>query len=272
MASVLFDAKIQPPPRPEGSDIAVRDAGTPAEQILRHTVRSQSRIIPATDTYANHRGTPFPTTLSAIGALDVSYLTQASREKTVVICGASKDLPIIEKISANVRKLAHDVVAAGGNVVSGCGTKGVLGAAFYGAAQAADLPGAGENLTITKNKAWGDEDFVHGRAISKEETEELRFDQYQRIAGTIIIMPGSLGTFLETAKMLEGVYAPRAGLPQFDTIILCDVDGFWGGLRTQLDTMVKSGLLKPEVLARIQFVDASADLSALAMPASLRKS
>jgi predicted Rossmann-fold nucleotide-binding protein len=271
MASVSFDAKRTGSPlsTPE----AFQSSSGAIAQLRRHIVRQQSQLIDnSIDIFTcNRPGHPFPPSLHAIGELDAHYLTRASRDKTVIICGGSKDTPHMERAKEIASRVAYDVVAAGGNIVTGCGTKGVMGAAFYGAAEAAKLEGAGENLTITKNKAWGDEDFINGRAISREESEEARFDQFQRVGAHLLVMPGAVGTLLEAAKMIEGIVAPRDGIPAFEKITIVDVDGFWSGLRLQLDTMEKAGILKPDIKARIDWVDGDADVTAHAMPPCLRK-
>lgn len=213
------------------------------------------------------RARPKPTRLDEIPVLDPAYLSAASRAKTVIICGASSSKPGTVAYEPMAAAVSRAVVGAGGNVLTGCGSGGTMGAAYYAAADAAQAEGAGENLAIVKQPAWGDEDLANARVLATAQTEEARFDLFQKLGATLVLFPGGAGTLLEVAKAVEGAAYPRPGQPPFDTIVLVGT-AFYAGLRLQLDALVEAGTMKAEVRSRFTFVDDAEELVRLATPKS----
>jgi predicted Rossmann-fold nucleotide-binding protein len=203
---------------------------------------------------------PHPLHIGEVPALDERYVAPASRACTVVICAGSSSKPGVVAYEPFTAALARSVVGVGGNVLTGGGTKGPMGAAFNAAALTAKEDKAGQNLMVMKEPVWGDEDFVKGRGVGRAPTEEARFDLFQRLGATLVICPGGPGALLEASKAIMGVAYPNPDLPQFDTIVV--VGDFYEGLKRQVETYVAAGTMKPEQAAKLRFVPPTDELIA----------
>lgn len=202
----------------------------------------------------------WPRSLAEIPDLDARYATPQSRAKTVAILGSSSSKTAIEPFVELATLLARDVVGRGGNVVTGAGNAGVMGAAFNAARDAAKKSGAGENLTLIKTPMWGDEDLAGGRAIGQAPSEEARVDKFIQVAATVVAFPGGAGTLLELNKLLFTLAYPAKEQPLPEKIVLVGSSTYWAGFKTQLDTLVTTGLLKAEVLERFRFPEGASEL------------
>ena len=198
---------------------------------------------------------PHPLHIGEVPPLDARYVTPASRARTVVICAGSSSKPGVVPYEPFTAALATAVVRAGGNLVTGGGTKGPMGAAFKAGAAAARAEGAGENLMVVKEPVWGDEDFVNASAIGKAPSESARFEHFQRVGATVVICAGGPGALLELAMAINGVVYPSPDLPPFTSIIV--VGDFYEGMKRQVATYVDAGTMTAEQAAKIRFVPPS---------------
>ncbi len=203
---------------------------------------------------------PWPLVPTEVPSLNERYTRPESRARTVAVLGASASKEATRPYEPWAAALARRVVSAGGNVVSGCGSKGIMGAAFAAARDAAALPGSGENLTIIRTPLWGDEDLVGGRAIGVAASEEKRLEKFLRVAHEVYVFPGASGTFLEIAKLVFAMAYPTRGAPPPDKVVL--VGDYWEALRQQLLTMRDTGQLAAAALERVAFVTTEEQLLA----------
>lgn len=203
---------------------------------------------------------PWPADVSSIPDLNERYTRPLSRERTVAVLGGSSSQPQIEPFEPWARRFAEKVVAAGGNIVTGCGQNGIMGAAYEGAKTAAAKPAAGENLAILRVPAWGDEDIKNARAIGVAASEEKRVEKFCRVASTVVAFPGGAGTLIELTKILlmMAYPGPKSVLPE--RVVVVGGDSYWAGLRLQLNTMVEAGQLKQRVADRFRFVSSEDEL------------
>ena len=134
-------------------------------------------------------------------------------------------------------------VKNGYNVVTGCGTKGIMGAAYYAAkeASAVDLNGkAIQNLAIIVNPLWGDENFEDCVVIGKASSEAERIMKFAKVADNFVIFPGGVTTLQEATTLIRyNVHTNENGLKK---IVLVGKE-FFAGLKQQYETMAAFKLL-----------------------------
>lgn len=205
---------------------------------------------------------PWPVNIDGVPTLNARYTTPASRAKTVAVLGASSDNVNITEAISMAATLARTVVERGGNIVSGAGIAGVMGAAFFAARDAARAEGAGENLTLIKTPPWGDEDFSGGRAIGQAPSEEQRVEQFVQVAATVVAFPGGAGTALELIKLANMFAYPAKGQVLPERVVVVGGDAQWAGLKQMFESMVGLGLTRSRTIER--FVWANDLQSALA--------
>jgi predicted Rossmann-fold nucleotide-binding protein len=205
--------------------------------------------------------------MASIPAINRIYLAAQMRQKSVAVLGASSTSEEVKQFLPWAAALAKEVVARGGNVVTGAGHSGVMGAAFTAAKEAAQAPGAGENLTLIKTPAWGDEDLLGGRAIGRASSEEARLEKFLRVASVVVAFPGGAGTLIELSKLIFDMAYPVPGHPVPDKVVLVGSSTYWQGLRQQLETQAAAGQMSADVLKHFVFVDSKVDLLNATRPA-----
>lgn len=208
---------------------------------------------------------PWPKNVDGVPMLNERYTTAQSRAKTVAILGSSSNNETITEAIGIAGAVAKSVVERGGNIVSGAGVAGVMGAAYVAAREAAKGEGAGENLTLIKTPPWGDEDFSGARAIGQASSEEARLEKFAQVAATVVAFPGGAGTALELVKLVNLYAYPAKGQVLPERVVVVGGDTHWAGLKLMLESMVKNGLTKPHVLERFVWAaDQAAVMQAVA--------
>ena len=183
-------------------------------------------------------------TFRNVPALDKSYTTQEKRAKSVVILGSSRTTePLMEYLDL-CAKTTKEFVQNGYNIITGCGTKGIMGAAYNAAKEssAVNLEGKPiQNLAIIVNPLWGDENLNDCVIIGKAGSESERIMKFTKVSDNFVIFPGGTTTMQEAATLIRhNVHSDECGLKK---IILVGRE-FFAGIKQQYETMAKMRFLK----------------------------
>ena len=182
--------------------------------------------------------------LKNIPQLNREYTTPEKRAKSVVILGSSKTTePLMEYLDL-CSQTTKELVKNGYNIITGCGTKGIMGAAYYAAKEASAINLEGkpvQNLAIIVNPLWGDENLDDCLVIGKASSESERIIKFTRVADNFVIFPGGTTTLQEATTLIRhNVHSEESGLKK---IILAGKE-FFAGLKQQYETMAKMRFLK----------------------------
>lgn len=171
--------------------------------------------------------------IDGIPDLDIAHTTPESMRTTVATWGSSKKTPQILGDMASSRLIIKDVVQSGLNIVSGCGSNGLMGTFLYTADKFSRRDSAGrpiQNLVLIKDPPYGDEDVKVCVPIGKAPTEEARIAKFMRVADNVIVQKGS------TATLKEAVLA----IGQGKNMVLVGKK-FFAGLARQFDSLFRGG-------------------------------
>lgn len=186
-------------------------------------------------------------------ALDKNYTKPEKRAKAVVILGSSRTTEPLMEYMDLCAKTTKDFVNHGYNIVTGCGTKGIMGAAYNAAKEASVVDMSGkplQNLSIVVNPLWGDENLQDCVIIGKAFSESERIAKFAKVADNFVIFPGGTTTLQEAATLIRlNVHSAENGLKK---IVLVGKE-FFSGLKTQYENMANMGFLKkkPEAFFKI---------------------
>lgn len=178
------------------------------------------------------------------------YTTDASRKNTVAILGSSKTTPDIMEYMKICADYTKNLILSGKNIVSGCGTAGIMGAAYNTAKEFSSKNEEGkprQNLTIITNHLWGDEDLENCIPLTATNSEAERTEKFAEVADTIVIFPGGATTLQEATTLItKNHYGKKENMKN---IILVGKN-FFKGLIEQYQKLYESKLLKykPEEL------------------------
>lgn len=192
-------------------------------------------------------------TLRNIPSLDNRYTKPEMKEKAVVILGSSKTTEPLMEYMELCSQTTKALVQNGYNIVTGCGTKGIMGAAYYAARESSALNMEGkpvQNLSIIVNPLWGDENLDDCIVIGKASSESERIMKFTKVADNFVIFPGGTTTMQEATTLIRhNVHSEESGLKK---IILVGKE-FFSGLKQQYETMANMQFIKksPEVFFRI---------------------
>ena len=171
-------------------------------------------------------------------------------KNTVVIMGAAGDSDDIQKYCKDCAEATKALVLAGKNILTGCGSFGILGSAYNSAKENSvkdDNGKPAQNLAIIKNPLWGDENQDECIVIGKADSEAERIEDFENCANTFVIYPGGAGTIQEAATL---IFDNRYGDKDND-IILVGKD-YFKGLDLQYQTMYEMDQCKdPSTLYEI---------------------
>ena len=178
------------------------------------------------------------------------YKTQHARENTVAVLGSSKTVDEILDYMDICSNSTKALVLGGKNLVHGCGTMGIMGAAYdsgykYSKRDINNNPE--QNLAIVTEPLWGNEDLEHCIPIACATSEADRIDKFTEVADTVLIFPGSAGTMQEATTLISKNYY---GNPQDRKKIILVGKDFFKGLIEQYNKLYETGLIKcsPEKL------------------------
>ena len=192
-------------------------------------------------------------TLRNIPSLDNRYTKPEMKAKAVVVLGSSKTTEPLMEYMELCSQTTKALVQNGYNIVTGCGTKGIMGAAYYAARESSALNMEGkpvQNLSIIVNPLWGDENLDDCIVIGKASSESERIMKFTKVADNFVIFPGGTTTMQEATTLIRhNVHSEESGLKK---IILVGKE-FFSGLKQQYETMANMQFIKksPEVFFRI---------------------
>ena len=177
-------------------------------------------------------------------AIQDQFISSDSKSKTVTILGSSRDADSIKGSVAKAFDIARTLVNRGYNVLTGCGDKGIMGAAYKGASSAEKDPEAPEhNLAVLVNPLWGDEDTKHCKVISKAAASEAdRIENgFLKASNSFLVFPGGACSIQEASTLIaKNKYRPKNAPPL--KIMLVGKD-YYRGLKQQYEDMEKAGIL-----------------------------
>lgn len=177
-----------------------------------------------------------------------------SKENNVTILGSSKatDSYLVLDAMEKASEVTKHLVLSGKNIITGCGSKGVMGSAYYSAAQNSTKDENGtpeQNVVILKRPFWGDEDLQNCTIFGSEKTEAARIERFIETADSFVIFPGGPGTLQEATTIISNNYYNKEN---FKKVILVGSD-YFEGLDKQYWHMHYNGLIncKPDELYTI---------------------
>ena len=175
----------------------------------------------------------------------INFSTNYSKENNVAILGSSKETRSYSVLDAmdKASEVAKQLVLSGKNVVTGCGSDGVMGKAYYSAAQYSTKDENGrpeQNVVILKRPFWGDEDIENCTIFGSEKTEAARIERFIETADSFIIFPGGPGTLQEATTIISNNYYNKENPKK---VFLVD-NKYFEGLNKQYWDMYVAGLIK----------------------------
>ncbi|MBQ4646237.1 MAG: LOG family protein [Candidatus Gastranaerophilales bacterium] len=181
-----------------------------------------------------------------------TFKANYSKENNVAILGSSKATSSILDDMDKCSEITKQLVLSGKNIITGCGSKGIMGSVYYTAAKYStkDENGAPEqNVVILKRPFWGDEDFKNCQIFGSEKTEAARIERFIETADTFIIFAGGPGTIQEASTIISNNYYNKENAKK---VILVGSD-YFKGLNEQYWNMYDCGLINrsPEELYTI---------------------
>ena len=188
-----------------------------------------------------------------IPSLDNKYTKPEQTKKAVVVLGSSKTTEPLMEYMELCSQTTKELVQNGYNIVTGCGTKGIMGAAYNAAKDASVVNLEGkplQNLAIVVKPLWGDENLNDCVIIGKASSESERIIKFTKVADNFVIFPGGTTTLQEAATIIR--YNVHSEENKFKQIILVGKE-YFAGLKQQYETMAKLQLVKkaPETIFKI---------------------
>lgn len=179
-----------------------------------------------------------------------------SKENNVAILGSSKETSALSVLWAmdKASEVSKQLVLSGKNVLTGCGAKGVMGSAFYAAAENSTKDENGrpeQNIAILKRPFWGDEDFDNCTIFGSEKSEAARIERFIETADSFVIFPGGPGTLQEATTIISNNYYNKENAKN---IILVDSE-YFEGLDKQYWDMYNAGLINKPPYELYSIVD-----------------
>ena len=181
------------------------------------------------------------------------YKTKQSMSNTVAILGGSKATADVMDYMNICSSSVKSMILNGKNIVHGCCTTGIMGAALAAGKEYSKKDEEGnpvQNMAIIMNPRWGDEDLESCFPIGETNSEAERIKTFTEVADSILIFPGGAGTLLEASTLIFNNYYGKD--EEKRKIILVGRE-FFKGLKEQYDKFYETGMIrcKPEELFTI---------------------
>ncbi|MFC0407805.1 LOG family protein [Roseomonas elaeocarpi] len=157
-------------------------------------------------------------------------------KRVCVFCGANPGArPIYAEVA---RALGQQIAAEGMDLVYGGGKVGLMGVVADAAMQAgAEVDGVIPEALMQREVGHGSVTRLHVVRSMHE-----RKAMMAELSDGFVILPGGFGTLEEVFEVLTW---SQLGLHGKGAVFL-DVEGYWEGMMTLLDSMQREGFLKPE--------------------------
>ena len=172
------------------------------------------------------------------------YKTKESKSNTIAVLGSSKTTNDILRYMDICSNAVKSMVLSGKNIVTGCGSSGIMGTAFYTAKENSKFNDDGkpiQNLAIIAEPLWGGEDLDNCIILASANSEADRIEKFSEVADTIVLFAGSAGTLQEATTLIsKNCYGKQEDKKK---IILVGKD-FFSGLIEQYNKVYESGLSK----------------------------
>lgn len=176
--------------------------------------------------------------------IEHKYLTPESKNNTVAILGSSKSTDAILNYMEACSEITKGIVLSGKNIVSGCGTTGIMGRAYDAAKEYSVKDANGkptQNLAIIANPLWGDEDLDNCIPLTSTNSEAERLGKFEEVANKFIVFPGSSATLQEVTTLIND---NNYGKPENRKQIVLVGKEFFKGLQEQYQTLYDAKLIK----------------------------
>ena len=183
------------------------------------------------------------------------YKTETSKKNTVAVLGSSRASDKIMDYMSLCSNVVKGLMLSGKNIVHGCGTTGVMGAAHYAGVVYSKKNQDGkpmQNLGIVTEKRWGNEDTENCIMLSSAKSESDRIDKFAEVADTMLIFPGSVTTLQEAATLITKNYY---GDTEYKKKIILVGNDYFKGLDEQYNTLYNNGLINCPPKELYQIVD-----------------
>ena len=181
-----------------------------------------------------------------------------TKENTVTILGSSKNTDSISKYLDICSEVSKSIVLSGQNVLTGCGSGGIMGRAYYSAAQNSTLDKVGkpnQNLAILVNPLWGDEDLENCQVLDTVNSEAERIQKFIETSDKFVIFPGGPATIQEASTLISSNHYSK----NKKQVILVGKD-YFKGLDEQYKKLKDAGLIKCEVSELYTIVDSTNEI------------
>ena len=183
-----------------------------------------------------------------------TFKANQNKENNVAILGSSKTTEAIVPELVKTARITREIISSGKNIVTGCGSKGVMGQAYYTAAAFStrnkdNIPE--QNLAILKEPLWGDEDLKNCKVVATANSEANRIEKFIETADHFVIFPGGPGTIQEASTLISNNYYNKENKRE---IILVG-SKYFSGLDEQYKKMHESGLIKGELSSLYTLTD-----------------
>ena len=188
------------------------------------------------------------------------YKTPQSKSNTIAVLGSSKATNDILKYMDICSNAVKSMVLSGKNIVSGCGSMGIMGSAFYSAKNNSKKDEDGrpvQNLAIIAEPLWGDEDLENCIPLVTTNSEAERIEKFSEVADTMIIFAGSATTLQEATTLITKNYYGKEENKK--KIVLVGKD-FFNGLIEQYNKLYETGLIKCKPTKLFTVVDSEEEL------------
>ncbi len=189
------------------------------------------------------------------------YKTQQSKSNTVAVLGSSKATNDILKYMDMCSSSVKNMILGGKNIITGCCTLGIMGAAFNTAKQCSKKNEEGkpvQNLAIVTKPLWGDEDLDNCVILASANSEAERIEMFSEVADTMVLFVGSAGTLQEATTLISKNYYGKK--EDKKKIILVGKD-FFKGLIEQYNKLYETGLIKCKPSELFTVVDSEEELA-----------
>ncbi len=164
--------------------------------------------------------------------------------KITVYLGANKGND--QRLEEEAKRLGNWIGANGHDLVYGGSLNGLMGVL------AKAVKDAGGKVTGVEPQFFIDAGFLYEEIDELIVTEDMseRKKKMIELGDAFIAFPGGTGTLEEISEVMAKVSLRHLHAP----CILYDLNGYYAGLRMQLDTMIRLGLSNEERLSGIFFV------------------
>lgn len=196
---------------------------------------------------------PFQANISK--TIPSNYKTPESKSDSVVILGSSKTSDDILKYMDMCSNAVKTMVLSGKKIITGCGSKGIMGSAYNAAKEVSKKDEEGkpaQNLAIVTEPLWGDEDFDNCITLASVNSEAERIEKFSEVADTMVIFPGSTATLQEATTLITKNYYGKE--EDKKKIVLVGRE-YYKGLIEQYDKLYEAGLIKCEPSELFTVVD-----------------